>query len=448
MPYMRSGTGAVAGAAASSGGGADGWRRCAMGAAGCMFVGMGVGRFSYTTMVPALVTAGALDAVEAGRVGMVNLAGFLVGAVVSVPLARAVGRRRAVLAMLVACLSLLAASALPWGGLWLAACRGGIGVATGLMMVLSLALVAETAPPNARATAAGYMFAGVGLGILASAVLVPLMLEAALWVQWTVLAIAGFLGAGIAAWGWWPAPEPLLATADSQLADGGRDSGKPAAGSGHDGPALPSLALKTLLVAHLLFSVGLVPHTLYWVDFLRRGVGADASLVALSWGLVGVFSFLGPILAAVMARAIGTARALVVAFTVIGLGIALPVVLQLAGSAQGTSGAGLVGAAGAIGSLGGAVLIASSVLFGAQPGLSSLMAARTRDLGRPEAMGRIMRAMILANASGGLAGGAVVPWLYGLGWSQQALFVMGGAAMLTAAVAASPVAAGRDAALR
>ncbi len=422
------------------------WWRCAIGAAGCMFVGMGIGRFSYTTMVPALVTAGALDAVEAGRVGMVNLGGFLLGAFCSVPLARSIGRQRTVLATLIVCLCLLAASALPWGGLWLAACRGGIGIATGLMMVLSLALVAETAPSNARATAAGYMFAGVGLGILASAVLVPLMVEVALWLQWIALAAAGLLGAWVAAWGWWRVPERPTPTASAGTAAGDLGIGQPVASSENDGPVLPTLALKALLVAHLLFSVGLVPHTLYWVDFLRRGVGAHASLVALNWGLVGVFSFLGPIMAALLARRIGNARALVVAFAAIGLGIAFPVVLQLGGSGHG--GSAIVGTAGALGSLGGAVLIASSVLFGAQPGLSSLMAARTRDLGQPEAMGRIMRVMILANASGGLAGGAVIPWLYGLGWSQQALFVMGGAAMLTAALAASPAAARHGTAAR
>lgn len=406
------------------------WRRYALGAAGAMFTGMGIGRFSYTTMVPALVKADALDAVQAGRVGMVNLGGFLIGALVSVPLARSIGRRRCVLMTLLLCLALLALSALPFGGIWLAVCRGGIGIATGLMMVMSLALVAETAPADRRAEASGYMFAGVGLGILSSALLVPLLLEAELWLLWAVLAVAALIGASIAAWGWWHAPEPPAAM---------RAAAKTPEAAAI--PVLPSIALKLLLAAHLLFSVGLVPHTLYWVDYLRRGIAVPAAAVALNWGLVGLFSFLGPLLAALLARLIGTSRALVTAFAIIGLGIALPIILETAGIDQPAT--PQASPYPALGSFAGCVLLASSVLFGAQPGLSSLLAARVRDLGAPEQMGRIMRVMILANASGGLIGGLAVPWLYGRGWSQPALFVIGGAAMLLAAVVAWPVAADR-----
>ena len=399
------------------------WRRCAIGAAGAMFVGMGLGRFSYSAMVPALVHAGALDAVEAGRVGMSNLGGFLVGASVSVWLARRLGRRRTVLCALGVCLALLALSALPWGGLWLALCRGGIGIATGMMMVLSLAVVTETAPSGQRPVAAGFMFAGVGLGILASALLVPALYEAALWEQWGVLAVAGAVGASVAAWGWWRAPEP-----PGDAARNARD------GMAADGDArrqvIATVGLTGLFAAHLLFSLGLVPHTLYWVDFLRRSVGATAGEVALNWGLVGLFSFLGPLLAAELARRLGTARALVASFVVIGLGLALPMLVEMGAAVM----------------LAGWLLLSSSVLFGAQPGLSSLMAARTRDLGDPAAMDRIMRAMILANAAGGLLGGVAVPWLHGLGWSQPALFVSGGGAMLLAGVAAATgAAAGREA---
>lgn len=214
------------------------------------------------------------------------------------------------------------------------------------------------------------------------------------------------------------------------------------------GPLLPSSGLKLLLVAHLLFSVGLVPHTLYWVDYLRRGLGLGPTDVALNWGLVGLFSFLGPMLASVLARRIGTRAALVLAFVLVGSGLAAPLLIGAVGSA-GAPGATPMPATAlplSLASLTGLILIASSVLFGAQPGLSSLMAARTRDLGQPEQMGRIMRAMILANACGGVLGGLVVPWAYGLGWSQPALFVIGGAAMGLAAVAASPAAGARDAA--
>lgn len=393
------------------------WRRLALGAAGCMFVGMGIGRFSYTTMVPALVESGLVSAVDAGRIGMLNLGGFLLGAVLSVSLAQLAGRRRTVLSALGLCLVLLAASAAPLGAVWLALCRGIIGITTGLMMVLSLALVAETAPADRRAEASGYMFAGVGLGIMASALVVPPLLVLGLPTLWTALAGAALAGATVAAWGWAamdavPAP---IATGSGNVVEGGAATWSP--------------GLKALLAAHALFSVGLVPHTIYWIDFLKRGLGVHAAELAFNWSLVGVFAFLGPMLAAALARAMGTAVALVLSFLVIGAGIGAPAVLGEPGN--------LVGAL-PIGGLVPALLLASAVLFGAQPGLSSLMAARVRDLGRPDRMPGTMRAMILANACGGLAGGIIVPWGYAVTGRHQPLFLLGGLAMAAAAVAVWP----------
>lgn len=57
-----------------------------------MFVCMGLGRFAYPAMVPALIADGGLDGVMAGRIGMVNLFGFMAGAACSARLARCMQR--------------------------------------------------------------------------------------------------------------------------------------------------------------------------------------------------------------------------------------------------------------------------------------------------------------------------------------------------------------------
>ena len=66
------------------------WLRISIGAAATMFVCMGLGRFSYGPMIPALVEAGELQAAEAGYVGAGNLFGFLLGALIAL-YERAVG---------------------------------------------------------------------------------------------------------------------------------------------------------------------------------------------------------------------------------------------------------------------------------------------------------------------------------------------------------------------
>ena len=96
-----------------------------------MFVGMGLGRFSYSAMVPALVATGGLTPVEAGRIGMTNLIGFAAGALLSVWLLRFFRRATLLRLALLMAMAGLALSAAPWGHLWLALCRAVLGLATG-----------------------------------------------------------------------------------------------------------------------------------------------------------------------------------------------------------------------------------------------------------------------------------------------------------------------------
>jgi predicted MFS family arabinose efflux permease len=373
------------------------WWRIALGGGGGMFVGMGLGRFSYTAMVPALVEAGSMTAVEAGRIGMVNLFGFMLGAALSAMLLR-IGAARRVLTVAILLSGLaLAASALPYGFAWLAAWRGVVGVTTGITMVLSLALITATAPERRRPAAASFMFAGVGLGVLMSGTLVPLLVAQGLVVTWSGLALAGLAGVVVAIWGWTAAPDLRPPTSSSLKA-----------------PVLWR-PLAGLLVAHALFSFAIVPHTLYWVDYIARGLGQGIAIGGMHWSLVGVFSVLGPWMAAWLALRMGAAWGLVAGFVALGLGIGGPALWPA-----------LV------------ILVLSSMLFGAQPGMSALMAVRARELGSPDAMPRVMRAMILANSCGAVIGGLTVPALYGLTGSHGAVFLLGGAAMLVGAMAAWP----------
>lgn len=373
------------------------WRRVAIGGGAGMFVGMGLGRFSYTAMVPALVDGGVLTAVEAGQVGMLNLFGFMGGAALSARLLGAGPLRRVLGTAIGVSLFALAASALPGGIVWLGFWRSLVGIATGIIMVLSLALITATAPERKRPVAASFMFAGVGLGVLSSGTLVPFLLEHSLEAAWAGLAAAGAVGVGLALWGWQAAPE--LHAPQRSVAD------KP----------IRWRALSGLLVAHALFSLGIVPHTLYWVDYIARGLSQGMQVGGLHWSLVGVFSVVGPWMAAWLALRLGAAKALVVGFVALGAGIAGPALWPAA-----------------------LILVLSSALFGAQPGMSSLMAVRARELDAPANMPRVMRAMILANACGSVIGGIAVPALYGATQQHATVFLVGGIAMLLGAVAAWP----------
>lgn len=382
---------AAAGARPGSGGFPQ-WLRVAIGGGGGMFVSMGLGRFSYTAMVPALISSGELTALEAGRVGALNLAGFVIGAIMSVAVGARFGAYRAlVCAGLLSALA-LTASAVPLGFAWLALWRALIGLAAGVIMVLSLSLVAATAPARWRTVAASFVFAGVGMAILLAGILVPILLANGLRAAWLGLAAFGLVAMALAIWGWSSAP---TASAPARTVEAGSD----------ESPW--TWPLRLLLAGYFFFSFALVPHSLYWVDYIARGLGLGMSRGGFHWGLVGIASMIGPWILAAIGLRLATAVSLPVTYIFVGLGIGAP----LLSTAE-------------------PVLIASSVLFGAQPGLATLMAARVRDLASAENMPRLMRAMVLASAIGSLVAGAVLPQLYEITHSHVLLFAVGGASMI------------------
>ncbi len=383
-------------------GSADGWpawRRVALGGGGGMFVGMGLGRFSYTAMVPALISSGEITVLEAGRIGAINIAGFALGALISVPLSTRVGAFRLLTAVALISVLALTASAVPMGFAWLGFWRGLVGMTAGIIMVLSLALIASTAPSTRRPVAASFVFAGVGLAIFMTGLLVPRLLERGLPSAWLGLAACGLAAMMLAIWGWRGAPGAPAAASPSRL-----------------GAASPwSWSLCLLLAGHFFFSIAIVPHTLYWVDYLARGLGLGMAEGGLHWSVVGIASAVGPWAMAGLGLLLGTALALPLSFFALGLGIGAPL---LSGASS--------------------VLFLSSVLFGAQPGLSALMAARVRDLADAQHMPKLMRAMILSSASGAVVAGAVLPQIYELTQSHVLIFAIGGAAMILGGLLVAP----------
>lgn len=376
--------------------GVPGWMRIALGGGGAMFLCMGLGRFSYTAMVPALIQSGQLSALEAGYVGGFNLAGFMVGAWLSETLRHRIPFRWLTQGAIWLAFAAMVASAAPWGFAWLAFWRGMLGVCTGLVMVNSLALSTVAAPPERHAAAAACVFGGVGLGILFAGAVLPWLLDKGLMLAWAGAATVGFAGLLIAVWGW--AKGDILARG----------------GDARTAPLPRHAAWRCLVAAHFLFAFALVPHTIYWVDFLVRDVGLSIAAAGLHWSLVGVASFCGPFAMVWIAGRIGIVPALLASYLLLGAGIGGPALLPAV-----------------------PVLWLSTLLFGSQPGVATALAARGRSMATAENTPRIMRALIFTNASAVACAGLTLPLLFAAG-GYDAVFLAGGAAMLAGAVLVLP----------
>ena len=372
------------------------WRRISIGGGAAMFVGIAMGRFSYTTMLPPLIQSGQLSELEAGYVGGLNLAAFFLGAFYAERLRNTFSIRRVLTAAVWLGLLALAASALPCGFYWLAAWRALLGAIAGLIMVQSIAFSTAAAPADKRPVAAGYVYAGVGLGVFLSGLFAPWMLQHGIVWAWSGFALAGLFAVLVAQWGW--AVADILPKSDNKTPQ-----------------SLPThWPWRGLVAANFLFSFGIVPHTIYWVDFLVRDVGLGMEVAGWHWSVVGLSAFLGPLVTAAIAGRIGISPTLLIFFTLLGFGVIGPAFLAVA-----------------------PVLWFSSVFYGGQPGLASIMAARAREMGSAADMPRMMRVTILANACGAAVGGLAFPYLFEVSGYGN-LFLLGGAAMFLGAIVTLP----------
>jgi len=320
-------------------GAADPWRATLAGLAASL-VGLGLARFAYTPLLPAIVQAHWFDAAAAAYLAAANLTGYLAGALVAAPLSARFAARSVLRAMMLLSTVTLFACAWPVDFAWFFAWRFLAGVGGGTLMVLAAPTVLPHVAPRRRGLAGGAIFLGVGLGIAASGSLVPLLLQHGLTTTWLALGALS-LALTLLAWFAWPHPEPAAPPKRA-----------------HADHHLPVAALRTVYLEYALNAVGLVPHMIFLVDFVARGLGQGIAAGARMWVLFGIGAVVGPVAGGLVADRWGFRTALRLAF-----------VLQIAAAWLPAAGAG------------GAWLAVSSVVMGAfTPGIVGLVLGRLHEL--------------------------------------------------------------------
>lgn len=352
--------------------------------------GVGLARFAYGPLLPAIVQAGWVSGGQGGALGAINLGGYLCGAAFAPALARAIGLRWALrLAMLVATVTFLLCAE-PGGLAWLSPWRALTGMAGGVLMVLAGPAVQAVVPARMRGLAAGLIFAGVGSGIVIGAVLVPALLPIGLPAAW--LALAGFAACLTAiSWPLWP---------DVQAPPAMR---------------LPRLSgdSRLLVVSYACAAAGQAVHMVWWPDFLARGLGHSAGGAAAFWALYGVAAAIGPSLYGALADRIGAARSMRVAMAMQVIGLGLP----LLGTAD-------------------PFLVLSAITAGGtSAGATALALTRAREVGGAAAPG-IWRITTMTFGLTQTLTGFGLAWLYTATGGHRALFVAGFVASVAALVTA------------
>jgi predicted MFS family arabinose efflux permease len=362
-----------------------------------MAVGIGIGRFMYTPILPAMVEALGLSASGAGLIASANFLGYLAGALVAMKSRLPGSRQSWLVAALVASTATTAGMALPTTIPGFLALRFAGGAASALVLIMASALILERLAVAGRSGLAALHFAGVGIGIAASAAVVAFLQETGrawpdLWWAGGALSLVATVGVFILVRDQTEIQSPSVT---------------------QDPPTEYSRSLVRLIAAYGLFGFGYVITATFIVAIVRSSPSIRP-LEPIIWVSVGIGAAPSVLLWSWVARKLSLSAG----FSLACIAEALGVIFSVAWS----SSAG--------------ILCAALLLGGTFMGLTALGLMRARELGT----GNPRRAIALLTGSFGV-GQIVGPIFAGVAYDMTGDFALpsyaAAGALLVAAMLAS-----------
>lgn len=272
-------------------------------------VGLGLGRFAYALLLPAMSADLGWSYAGAGWMNTINALGYLVGALLAAPIARRISLRKSYVAGLVVVVVGTFATALSGNFVWLSGARLATGIAGALVFVSGGVMVAGVAGRDSWQSSffLGTYYAGVGFGLAVSGLLVPWFTRAfgsASWpTAWIVLGVvAAFLSIAAA------------------IGAGSADLSPPA----QDAPAFSIRRNGRILAAYAIFGAGSISYMTFMFARLAE-IGASAVQLSGFWSLIGLAAMAAPwIWTSLIARTEnGTAFAVLTTVNMVGAAIPL-----------------------------------------------------------------------------------------------------------------------------
>jgi MFS family permease len=273
-------------------------------------VAMGVGRFAYTPILPAMERDAGLSVSMAGTLAVANLFGYLVGASLAMhPIAH--GRRLAItrwsLAGIVVATGLMATTSPLWLSL-----RFLTGVFSGLVLVFATSIVLERSAYARQPSWPPLFFSGVGLGIAFSGIAVPAFVARGGSVAaWAGIAFVSAIALAVTL-SWFTDDAPPAGIAEAGVDAGLSQRGTP---------------FGWLLAAYTAEGFAYVIPATFLVAIVAK-VPELSGYASLSWvvvGLAGVLAMFPWIRAGALW---GKARCLTIALGIQALGVAAPAFSQ------------------------------------------------------------------------------------------------------------------------
>ena len=290
-------------------------------------IGLGIGRFAYSLVLPDMRESLHWSYAAAGFMNTVNAAGYLAGALGAASITRRIGLFGATWIGTVACVISLAMCALTgnFTVLSLARLLAGVGAAISFVGGGALGATIAQSQPSRASFLLSLFYVGPSAGIIASGVLAPALLEAcgpgSWWIVWAVLAVIGALSTVVLMLN--PVDAPVV---QSQTLG--------------EAPSLRPVAF--YLAGYFCFGAGYIAYMTFMIAYVRNA-GGGALAQGAFWCLIGAGAFVSPWLwrGLLAHSANGFATAVLIAVTLVGVALTLPgaspVTLTLSAAVFGTA---------------------------------------------------------------------------------------------------------------
>ncbi len=280
-------------------------------------IAMGVARFAFTPILPAMQAATGLGTDEAGFLASLNYLGYFVGALGAGLVPHGHARTAVFRAALLLSVTSTAAMGIDFGGApqamlpW-SVLRFVSGLSSAGIFILGIAMVLDTLTRARGERWAGWLYTGVGTGIASSGLFVALVGGRLGWAgDWLALgaicAVAGLLPAL-----WVTDPPPA-----AHPAAHGADGASPARRTALSAPLL------LLTLAYFLEGGGYIVSGTFLVSILKTNPDT-AALGEAAWMVVGLGAMAAGVFWAAVARRAGAWAALILAHIAQAIGILLP----------------------------------------------------------------------------------------------------------------------------
>ena len=241
-------------------------------------IGLGIGRFAYALVLPDMRDSLHWSYSAAGFMNTINAVGYLAGALVASRLIRRFGLAESVRWGTIASILSLALCAMTDNFIVLSLARLLVGFAAAAVFVGGGALAATIAQsrPDRANFLLSLFYAGPGIGILASGLIAPYVLQAfgagSWWIVWWALTLLSLVMI-----------IPLLLV--------------PFGGNATiDHATRVSFSVRPVLIyltAYFLFGAGYIAYMTFMIAYVRDG-GGGAGAQSLFWSLIGISAFATP----------------------------------------------------------------------------------------------------------------------------------------------------------